>query len=67
VNKQTISKNNKLTIMRTTKRFLMTLAAMIGMTGAWAQSADPTVSPVVGQTNFCEKNGQPPSDYPLNY
>ena len=29
----------------------MTLAAMMGMMGAWAQSADPTVSPVVGQTN----------------
>jgi ABC-type sugar transport system substrate-binding protein len=26
--------------MKTTKRFLLTLAAILGMTGAWAQDAD---------------------------
>lgn len=26
--------------MKTTKRFLLTLVAILGMTGAWAQDAD---------------------------
>ena len=30
--------------MKTTKRFLLTLAAMIGMTGAWAQAPDEEVA-----------------------
>ena len=30
--------------MKTTKRFLLTLAAMIGMTGAWAQATDEEVA-----------------------
>ena len=27
--------------MKTTKRFILTLAAILGMTGAWAQDPDP--------------------------
>ena len=30
--------------MKTTKRFLLTLAAIFGMTGAWAQGTDDAVA-----------------------
>ena len=45
--------------MKTTKRFLLTLAAMISMTGAWAQDTDcPPVS--AGYATVASPPAEPP-------